>query len=66
MSASNAKSKLDKYVTIRGNIAHRTTHNAQVYKSWGSGYLKHVENLVFHTERAVGDHLEKVTSVKPW
>ena len=35
MSADEAVSKLDDCIIIRGNIAHRTTHDETVYKNWG-------------------------------
>ena len=35
MPADEAVSKLDDCIIIRGNIAHRTTHDETVYKNWG-------------------------------
>lgn len=66
MPNQRAKDKLDEYVTVRGNIAHRTAHNSVVHKSWGTGYLKHIENLVFCMERDVFGELKSITGMAPW
>lgn len=66
MQNQRAKDKLDEYVTIRGNIAHRTAHKSAVYKRWGTGYLKHIENIISCMERDIFDHLHAVTGKKPW
>lgn len=66
MSSVQSENKLDKFITIRGNIAHRTEHNATVYKNWITNYLGHVENLVMKTEAAVINHLNTITGSMPW
>lgn len=66
MPNQRAKDKLDEYVTVRGNIAHRTAHNSAVYKSWGTGYLKHIESLIFCMERDIFEKLFEVTGNAPW
>lgn len=66
MTNVRAKEKLDEYVTIRGNIAHRIAHESSVYKSWGTGYLKHVENIIYCMERDIYNQLSAVTGKNPW
>jgi len=66
MTSEQAEKKLDHYVTVRGNIAHRTEHDETVYKNWGSDYLAHVESLVSKTEGAVSVHLLLATGKTPW
>ncbi len=66
MSSVDAAAKLDAHITIRGNIAHRVTHDATVYKHWGTGYLNHVERLVEKTDAAVAAHLKDALGAAPW
>jgi hypothetical protein len=66
MTVAQAETKLDEYITIRGNIAHRVAHDETVYKNWGEDYLKHVSTLVDKTEGAVHAHLAAVTGIAPW
>lgn len=66
MGAEDAKKKLDAYITIRGQIAHRVKHNEGVYKSWGTDFLAHVERLVEKSDAAVADHLFAVVAKRPW
>lgn len=66
MSAEQARTKLDKYVVIRGNIAHRTKHNEAVYKSAGKDFRSHVVRLVEKTDEALGTHLQELTNTSLW
>lgn len=66
MSAVRAAKKLDDYITVRGNIAHRVKHDADVYKDWGTDYLNHVQRLVGATDDAVAGHLAKYLGARPW
>ena len=66
MTSAQAEAKLDEYITIRGNIAHRTEHDETVYKDWGTDYLAHVESLVQATDRAVAQHMKSVVGTTPW
>jgi len=66
MSVASAAEKLDEYVTIRGNIAHRTAHDEAVHKNWGTDFLRHAERLVEKSEAAVNDHLMRVCKKAPW
>jgi hypothetical protein len=66
MSAIKAEKKLDEYLTIRGNIAHRVHHDTTVHKNWSADYLGHVVGLVQKCEEAVAAHLISVTGRQPW
>ena len=65
MSTEKASEKLEEYMTIRGNIAHRVDHNEAVYKNWGTDFLNHVERMAEKTEQAVFNHLTKITGIAP-
>jgi hypothetical protein len=66
MPADRAASRLDDYVTMRGNIAHRTEHDAAVVKDQGVAYLNHVTLLIDHTEKATFAHLQTIIGRDPW
>lgn len=66
MGKELAATKLDEYVSIRGDIAHRTRHNETVYKSWGTDYLGHVQRLVQSTDEAVLAHVKGMCGKAPW
>ncbi len=58
MSSDRACKKLDKYITIRGNIVHRTKHESTVYKDSGADFLNHVTYLVQFTDRELFTHVK--------
>lgn len=64
MSAVSARAKLDKFVELRGAIAHRGAAAASVKKSQAVDYLWHVTSLVGKTGGRVNAHV-KGTSGKP-
>jgi hypothetical protein len=66
ISAADAQKKLDRYITLRGQIAHRLKHNSTVYKNWSADYLQHVQRLVEKTDDAVAAHIQKQLGVAPW
>lgn len=66
MSANRAAQKLDDYITVRGNIAHRVKHDEDVYKNWGTDYLNHVQRLVTATDDATSEHLAKFLGARAW
>jgi hypothetical protein len=66
MSPTQAQEKLDRYIKVRGNIAHRTEHDNTVYKNWITDYLGHVEYLVNITEAKLSAHVSKLTGKKPF
>ncbi len=66
MSRTQAAEKLDDFITIRGNIAHRTKHGKRIAKDLSAKYINHVEHLVGLTDEALRKHLLELTSVSPW
>lgn len=66
MTSEQAAEKIDSYVTIRGNIAHRTEHDETVYRNWTEDYLGHVNSLVTKTEAATAAQLFAATGRQPW
>lgn len=66
MSPERAGEKLDEYITVRGNIAHRIRDEDKVPKALGFQYLNHVISIVYRTEAAVAEHLHQATGVQPW
>jgi hypothetical protein len=66
MSQAQAEEKLDEYISIQGNIAHRTAHNETIYKNWIADYVSHVSYLVDRTEAPIAAHLLGITNRQPW
>ena len=66
MKADRAKAKLDDFITVRGNIAHRIRDAKPVAKNTGAMYLTHVRQIVERCELAVSKHLEARTGAVPW
>ncbi|PIK76367.1 MULTISPECIES: HEPN domain-containing protein [Pseudomonas] len=66
MSPARAEEKLDDFITVRGNIAHRIRDEGNVAKSLGFQYLSHVISIVYRTEAKVAEHLHQATGVAPW
>ncbi|MBS1658356.1 MAG: hypothetical protein JST18_09725 [Bacteroidetes bacterium] len=66
MKSENACKKLDKYIQIRGNIAHRRKHHEKISKHAGSDFLNHVFYLCKKTDNEISSHLEIVTGMRPW
>lgn len=65
MKADRAKTKLDDFITVRGNIAHRIRDAGPVAKNTGAAYLTHVRQIVDRCERAVANRLN-AHGVAPW
>ena len=53
MSVENARTKLDKFVSLRGAIAHRGSGSNSCKKSDVTNYRNHVERLVAKTDMGV-------------
>lgn len=63
MSAANAAKKLDKYVALRGDIAHRGTGSANIQKDLVWDFAKHVEYLVGKTDTYISGQLSAACGV---
>lgn len=66
MSAANAEQKLDDFIQVRGDIAHRLNPGKAVQKNLGTKYHEHVKKLVDCCEREVHAHLLQLTWKEPW
>jgi HEPN superfamily RiboL-PSP-like protein len=68
MAATAARAKLDKYVELRGAIAHRGAGatGASVRKSHAVDYFTFLKKLVGRTGGAVYIHVRTVTRVRLW
>ena len=66
MSAKNSAAKLDEYITVRGDIAHRLNHSETVYQHWGKDYLGHITRIVGCCEKAVSAHVRALVGASPW
>lgn len=59
-SVDNSKAKLDRYVSVRGAIAHRTRFEDALTLAWVESYLHFIEVLSKKTEKAVDAHLKQL------
>jgi hypothetical protein len=66
MTPKQAADKLDEFITIRGNIAHRVKDAKPVYKMAGYNYLAHIKRLIDCMEFEMYKHLKKITKAPPW
>lgn len=65
MSSQQAQKKLDNYVHLRGEIAHRGKAR-ECSKSHVEDFLNHVQRLVKNTGQYVSDQVERITGKTPW
>lgn len=56
MSARKAREKLDRYIRMRGDIAHRTKSRRPVHKYHVEDFFAHIERLVTKTDWAIENH----------
>lgn len=66
MSTKQAQKKLDKYVTLRGAIAHRGQHQKGVKRSDVEDYQRFIMRLAGKTGRQVNRHVKSVTGKQLW
>jgi RiboL-PSP-HEPN len=66
MAVAQSSRKLDKYVALRGAIAHRGKGSATVKKSHVSDYFDFVQNLAGRTGGAVNKHVKAITNKRLW
>src|SRR5262252_7136142 len=57
---------LDAYVTIRGNIAHRTAHDDTVSKNWGVDYLNAHSDRQRHSDRPTSPNRGWLVGAVDW
>jgi hypothetical protein len=61
MTVKRATEKLDKYVSLRGDIAHRGKGLASVKKSEVRDFFEFIEKLAARTGDAVDAHVKEIT-----
>jgi RiboL-PSP-HEPN len=66
MAVSGAAGKLDKYVTMRGDIAHRGKGTVTVKKAQVEDYFDFIKNLAAKTGGAVNSHVKQITRKPLW
>jgi hypothetical protein len=66
MTIDRARKKLDKYVTLRGEIAHRGIAANAVTKAQVEDYFYFIKRLVSKTGGAVNSHVKKITGEPLW
>lgn len=66
MSAAQARDKLDKYVTLRGEVAHRGAAASSVKKTHVTDYYEHVKKLVGRTGGRVNAVVKRATGSGLW
>ena len=66
MPVAKAAKKLDTYVTLRGDIAHRGKHVKTVRKSDVEDFFKFVSQLAAKTGGTVNTHIRSVTGKHLW
>lgn len=66
MKSDRAIEKLDKFVTLRGAIAHRGKHETTVTKKDVTDYFEFIKQMVAKTGGSVNKHVRKVTKKPLW
>lgn len=66
MTAKRASGKLDKYVSLRGAIAHRGSHETSITKSNVTDYFQFIKSLVGETGGQVNSHVKAATGKSLW
>ena len=66
VSSTRIRKKLDKYVTLRGAIAHRGQHSKSVKKSQVDDYFNFIKRLAAKTGGTVNTHVKSITKKTLW
>lgn len=66
MTAARARKKLDRYVTLRGEIAHRGIAAKKVTKAQVEDYFDFILQLVTKTDSSVNSHVGKIAEKPLW
>lgn len=66
MTATRARAKLDRFVTLRGSIAHRGKAAENVRKAQVQDYLRFITRLASKTGERVNSYVENVTGRPLW
>jgi hypothetical protein len=66
LSPAKSRTKLDKYVTLRGEVAHRGSAATSCKKKDVLSFFSHVQRLVSKTAGRVDGHVKAVTGTALW
>lgn len=66
MTVARARSKLNKFVTLRGSIAHRGKSSESVTKAQVKDYVEFIKQLAAKTGGKVNTHVRSVTDKSLW
>ena len=66
MTVKRARDKLDKYVSLRGSIAHRGQHSKSVKKAEVEDYFSFIKQLAAKTGGEVNSHVKSTTGKPLW
>ncbi|HEY1092363.1 MAG TPA: hypothetical protein VGE47_14815, partial [Burkholderiaceae bacterium] len=66
ISSAKAEAKLDTFIDVRGDIAHRLNPGKAVHKHLGASSHEHVKSIVDSCEQAVRAHLIAATGENAW
>ncbi len=66
MTPMRARNKLDRYVTLRGDIAHRGRTKGGVLKDHVSDFLGHITGLVASTDLSINRHIRQLLGQGLW
>ena len=66
MTVSRAKTKLDKFVSLRGSIAHRGKSLGSVTKAQVQDYLYLIKQLAAKTGGKINSHVKRSTGKRLW
>jgi hypothetical protein len=66
MTVTRSREKLDKYATLRGEIAHRGIAAKTVTKALVEDYFDFIKQLVSKTDSSVNTHVVKITGKPLW
>lgn len=66
MTVAKAKGKLNRYVSLRGSIAHRGTASKSVKKNEVEDYLDFIKKLAGRTGGKINTHVKSITGKPLW
>lgn len=66
VTAKRSREKLDKFVSLRGSIAHRGQHETSVTKANVEDYFDFIKKIVARTGGQVNSHVLKITGKPLW
>jgi hypothetical protein len=66
MTSAQAVGKLNRLVTLRGDIAHRVAAQRKVLQGDVTNYINFVNRIAVQTSNAVRELLVRTTGKEPW